>query len=445
MKIRYAIAMTLALGLLPASSVWATVYRTVTSGTYSWEDPAAWEGGVQPDDDIPNHDSVIIRTEIVLMTHLGVKPNGTLVITDTFTIYSPEGEGVREAKGLVRVDGVLRILAGQDGDANALVIKGGNGRLEVNGLVENLGAELINEGTVNVGPGGTLRNFGYRDATDDDLVRADNGEVYDLDHFASNLVGYENDDDHLPGHTGGPNATGVQDTLSFAGVAWTCYAGLLDNRGDVVVQPGGIVDDSACGGGIVMGDDLSPGCHAPSGLRISGSNATGLTFSWDPVQAAHSYFIGLKPLGAPRYRIVRPVTGGATSYRFPAGFFPTGVQAEWAVLTVCEPGSVDLAYLSTSQATLQRQAAMGIYTDQRIRTYPNPASERLHVETTSPVGEGMLTLIDVKGRKVLETPLASASGERVHEVSLEGIDEGLYVVQVIQGGDVHQETVWVSR
>jgi hypothetical protein len=315
--------------------------------------------------------------------------------------------------------------------------------LEINGLVENVGSEMTNDGTILVQSGGVFRNYGYRDATDDNLVRTEDGICYDLVGYASDLYGYDNSGGGSVGHTGGANPTGPTDTTVHGQVSWTCYSGYLDNQGDVI-QRGGIIDDSQCGGGIVDGDGLNPGCQAPSNLRVSGSNASGLAFAWDQVEAAQRYMIGLKPAGSSRYRIVRSVNSG-TSYQFPPNFFPTGVQADWAVLSICESGNMDLNYLATASATLNRQAALGSFLDQAFRTFPNPAQDRVNIEASSPVEAGLVQLYDVKGRRVLEQAFQlSQSGERL-TLSTEGLSDGLYVLKILGGASVYQETVWVSR
>jgi hypothetical protein len=444
MKLKDVLLAALAALLIgPASPLQASVYESVSSGTYSWEDPHAWMGGVVPGDDIPNHDTVIINTDVVLMTHLGLKPHGVLLINDTLTVFQPDGAALLECKGLIEVRGTLRLVAGTDGAANVLDLAP-MGELVVTGSLENLGAEVINAGSIYIEAGGDFRNFGYRDATDDDLVKAADGSVYELPLFGSNLYGYSSENDDFT-HTGGPNSPNVQDTTGFGNVAWTCYAGLLDNAGQFVIAPDATVHDSDCGGGLVLGTSLGPTCHAPGNLRVQGSNASGLSFHWDPVVAARSYMIGLKPAGTPRYRIVRPVIGGAAQYAFPPNFFPTGVQADWAVLSICESGTIDLSYLSTSSATLNRQASVATYSDAVIRSFPNPVDDRLHIEVHAAEELATVRIMDLQGRLMEEHRLAMKDGSLSHALPTVNLSDGLYLLHILAGDHTVQETLMVSH
>ncbi len=442
MKFLY-VMLAAVLVLSPLYSAQAEVFHTVSSGTYSWEDPHAWMGAVSPGDEIDNFDTVIINTDVVLMTHLGLKPKAVLQINDTLTIFQPNGHAAVISKGRIEVMGTLRVVAGIDGAANVLSLMP-MAELVVSGTFENLGAEVINDGNIAIASGGGFRNFGFRDASDDDLVRAEDGSVYELPHFGSTLFGYTMDDG-FSGHTGGPNSPNVQDTAGFGNVSWTCYAGLLDNSGSFSVAQGGNLHAADCGGGLVLGNSIGLSCHAPTNLRVQGSNANGLTFLWDPVAAARSYMIGLKPAGSPKYRIVRPVQGGVTQYSFPANFFPTGVQADWAVLSVCQKGRLDLSYLSTSTATLNRQAATGSYTDAVIRSFPNPVDDRLHIEVHAPEVLATVRIMDLQGRLVEEHQLAMENNRLSEALPTGELAEGMYVLQILAGDKAHQETLMVSR
>lgn len=421
----------------------AEVYETLSSGSFSWEDPHAWLGALAPGDEISNDDTVIINTDVVLMTHLGLKPQGVLLINDTLTVFQPDGNALIESKGLIRVDGTLRLVAGLNGAANVLELAP-TADLVVNGTFESLGAEIINQGSIYIEAGGGFRNFGYRDATNDDLVRSEDGSVYELPFFGNGLYGYTIDGGSS-GHTGGPNSSHVQDTTGFGNVAWTCYAGMLDNSGSFVLAAGANLYDTDCGGGLVLGNGIGRSCHAPENLRVQGSNASGLSFHWDPVVAAESYMIGLKPAGSPRYRIVRPVTGGAHQYGFPANFFPSGVQADWAVLSICQSGNIDLSYLSTSAATLHRQAGVASYSDAIIRSFPNPVNDRLHIEVFAAEDLATVRIMDLQGRLIEEHRLAMENGSLSHDLPTADLAEGMYVLHILAGDQSHQETLMVSH
>jgi PKD repeat protein len=72
--------------------------------------------------------------------------------------------------------------------------------------------------------------------------------------------------------------------------------------------------------------------------------------------------------------------------------------------------------------------------------YPNPAQQELFLDFSSrPAGEVSLTLFDLKGRKVLEQRVSEAS----NRMGLEGLAEGMYVLEIRAGRAVVWEKVWV--
>ncbi len=431
--------------------VQAETYETVATGTFSWMDPLAWIGGDVPPDDIHNHDSVIINNEVVLMTSLGIKNGGVVQINGLLVIYNPNGGIVVENKGKIVVDGTLRILPGVDGTPNSLVHD--KGEIEVNGLLENIGAELTNEADIYLNTGGIFRNYGYRDATDDLLIQSADENIYNLYVFAADLFGYSLDPGSLVGGTGGPDGGGtIPDSMDYGSLVWTCYAGTLNNEGEII-STGGEFDYEDCGGGIISGDGSLPAeetCQAPENLRVTGSNrGSGLTFRWDAVETAHGYIAAFKPAGAPRYRLTRPVNGGATSISFARNYFPAGISLDWAILTVCEPGEIDMNFLAIGQTTQVRMASTDLEEAQEneptISLYPNPAAEHLFLESRGSELKGLLSIFDINGRLVLEHPVdLNHSGEKM-DVALSDLVEGLYLVKVNDGNQIHQESLLVTR
>jgi|GEM_PF-1407653 len=447
----YAI-MAMLLSVIGLAQVQAERFITQPTGTYSWEDPAGWLYGIVPPDDIKNKDSVIIRSEVVLMTSLGVKNGATLLINGTLVLFNPNGGIELENKGTIVVNGTLTILPGINGEVNTLNNKSGD--LVINGLLENVGAELANDRDIFVNSGGTLRNFGYKDASDDLILRANDWQVFNLYDFAADLPGYALAPGTVIGGTGGPVVGGGPDSISYGAVIWTCFAGMLENDGDII-NDGGSIEQSECGGGIVSGDGSIvdvPVCTAASNLRTSGTNSTsGMTFRWDAVPGALGYITAFKQAGAARYRLTRPVSGGATSITFPRNFFPVGARVEWAVLTICEPGEIDMNLLTEAQAIQVRLAETAVEENPEevampaISLYPNPASEALILESAFEVVQGSVSIFDLSGRMVLDQALTLTASQPKQRLLLSNLEAGLYTVRVNNGDFVQQESLLITR
>ncbi len=443
---RYAI---LALALLVSGvfTARAARYETVSTGTYSFTDPAAWVGGRVPPNEIRNRDTVIIRTEVVLMTSLVLKPGAVLEVTDILIVYNPNGGAVLDNKGHIQVEGMLRILPGLNGQSNTLVHQ--RGLFTVNGTLENVGGDLTNRGEISINMDGAFRNFGYSDADDNNLIRSAGSEYYNLYVFGSNLFGYSLDPGSLIGGTGGPSDGGIPDpdSIDYSILDWVCLAGLLENTGTITVR-GGFYDTGDCGGGIVSGsgDIILGECSAPDNLRVTGSNHdSGLTFRWDAVDGVHSYMCGFRPAGAAHYRVVRSVAGGSTSLSFPRNFFPAGARIDWAVLTVCSPGEIDLDNLSSGGMVDARMATSVLDAVPVISVYPNPVSDLLSLESSAAGLSGQMQILDINGRLMLEQPINISPSSPVWQLSLRDLDAGLYVLRINDGVRVHQESLMVSR
>jgi hypothetical protein len=443
------------LGAWGLPRVQAEQYLTQATGTYSWEDPAAWVSGRVPPDDIRNKDTVIIRSEVVLMTSLGVKNGATMLVNGTLVLFNPNGGIELENKGQVEINGTLTILPGVNGEVNTF--NNDNGELIINGILENVGGELINDRDIFLNAGGTLRNFGFKDVSDDLIIRASDWTVFNLYDFGSDLPGYALAPGTVIGGTGGPVGGSGPDSINYGAVIWTCCAGMLENDGDIILA-GGVLDEGDCAGGIVSGDGTItsvPTCTAPSNLRVSGSNSfRGLTFAWDAVPGAFGYISAFKQAGASRYRITRPVNGGATSITFPANFFPAGARVEWAVLTICEPGEIDMNLLTEAQATQVRLAETAVdeqesadllSTVTSISLYPNPASETLYLESQGAAVQGTVSIFDLSGRLVMDLPLTLNTAQAVQRLELRDLEAGLYTIRLNNGVQVQQESLLITR
>lgn len=434
------------ISLIGLSSAKADRFETIPTGTYSWDDPAAWVGGIVPDGDIKNNDSIIIRNEVVLMTSLGVRNGAQLTIAGTMILFNPNGGIVLENKGNILVDGILRILPGLNGVPNTLDHE--KGTITINGTLENIGSHIYNDADIAIEAGGTLRNFGYRDAVDDLILRADNFDLYNLYEFGTDLFGYSLDPGSIIGGTGGPYSGIPSDSIDYSSLTWTCFAGQIENDGDII-NLGGVFDESDCGGGMLSGaGTFSPidACTAPENLRTSGSNSsTGLTFRWDAVPDALGYYAAFKQAGTSRYRIIRPLTRAVTSISFSRNFFPSGIQVDWAVLTVCDPGEIDMNLLTEGAATQMRTASVSLDNEPTISLYPNPVTDYLVVESSLGSLQGTISLLDLSGRMVLEQVLSIAAVGQKQTVSLLSLDPGLYMVKINDGSSIHQESLLVSR
>ncbi len=427
----------------------AARYETVSSGTYSWKDPDAWVGGVVPPRDIRNRDTIIINTEVVLMTSLGLKPGAYMEVNDRLIVYNPNGSSLVDNKGDIQINGLVRILPGVNGLPNSLVHS--RGEFIINGTLENIGAVFVNEKEIYVNASGTLRNYGYRDAMDDLLIRANNEDIYNLYVYGADLFGYYLDPGSLIGGIGGPLGGGPDpDSIDYGALVWTCLAGSLENNGDIFLRDGGIFDQDDCGGGIVDGNGEiieDAACTAPENLRVTGTNhGSGLTFRWNEVPAALGYYTAFKPEGSARYRLTRPVMGGATSISFPRNFFPSGTRIEWAVVSVCSAGELDLNLMTTALPVQGRESSVLLDEYIQVSVFPNPVSEQLYLESsTGDLVGGTLSILDINGRMVLEQRITANGADARLSVHLGDLDEGLYLLRINSGKAVHQESLLVSR
>jgi hypothetical protein len=81
-----------------------------------------------------------------------------------------------------------------------------------------------------------------------------------------------------------------------------------------------------------------------------------------------------------------------------------------------------------------------------LRVWPNPAQDRAQLSfETSQVGEAQLTLYNLTGQAVLSHQLATQPGENQTVISLQGLPNGMYWLQVQAGSDFGIRPLTIQR
>jgi hypothetical protein len=429
---------TLLLAFFCGASAFAGTYRTVDVGLYGWHDPSAWQNMVMPPDVQAPDDTIIINCDVVLMTSLGFR--GTVIVNGVLSFYATDS-GVKSklvnyTKLIVNGDLII-YYDDVNLDRNNENQLQNDGDLEINGTLENVGAEVVNNDDVTLNDGGTIKNYALTGENNRSYVKLGDGSVINpSQHFAQLNDAHSSD---------GMNIDLGSDDVFGADENWLCLYGDFQNNGDIL-NYGGIYDKEECDGGNFRGNpiiDVSV-CGAPQNLSTSGTLSSGLGLSWDAVEGVEGYYLGLKQAGSATWRIIIPLGANVTSYSFAPGFFPSGISVEWAVLAVCEAGVIDLSNLSLFDAELNRSGSFAEYDDRSIRVFPNPSNEKIQIASVGVNGQVDVDLFDMAGRLVISTQ-AEISDDRFMEIQTSSLQSGLYVLSIKDGSETMKEVITISH
>ena len=84
--------------------------------------------------------------------------------------------------------------------------------------------------------------------------------------------------------------------------------------------------------------------------------------------------------------------------------------------------------------------------DQQFEVWPNPATDQVTVQLTSQLnGEAKVSLIDMQGRLVMSSTVAVQEGSNNMQLSVDGLAEGLYILNIQVGESVQQQRISVVR
>ena len=414
--------------LLISNGLHAEKFETKASGFYPWSDTDAWLEGRVPPPIIQNTDTVIIRNEVVLMTSLGIR-GGTLLVDGRLILNTdnPISGVILTNAGRIRVNGELILLPNPAGPRNILHNRG---RVDVIGTVQNVGSQIINELTINLHSGSELINYGFQHPVEDDIYFVQSGDVYDVAALPL---------------TAAPIGLITDSIFGSTELVWDCVDGAIDNTEGLIADHGGEVISSSCGGGYFTGPGLgSPEeCRAPENLRHTGTLETGLELRWNPVPSAIIYAVGLKQAGSNSYRMIVPVMAPEINKDFDPGFFPSGMNLEWAVMSVCPGTGFDLENLSVSDAVLNRYGNTALVEGQLIDVWSSPQLQSIQVNFSEPVQQAQVLLFDLSGKMVLQEAVPPF-GQQL-SIRTEELQEGLYMIKVVDGVTAHQEQLLVSR
>jgi hypothetical protein len=166
------------------------------------------------------------------------------------------------------------------------------------------------------------------------------------------------------------------------------------------------------------------GCGAPSNLNHLNLLSTSVTLSWSPVQGAQSYNIKFHKVGQNNWSNLNNTVGTSRNV---SGLIP-GASYEWKISTKCSGTSSNFSSVITFTTPANMMGGNGT----EISLYPNPATDQLSVDLNSlTTVEGIIAEIyNLQGSVMKLTNLTSGH----NTISLDGISNGLYLLQVKQPG-----------
>jgi hypothetical protein len=78
--------------------------------------------------------------------------------------------------------------------------------------------------------------------------------------------------------------------------------------------------------------------------------------------------------------------------------------------------------------------------------YPNPAREKLFIRLNARENNQVrFMLVDLVGRRVIDTPLDLTPGENIKEISLDNISDGIYIARLQIGSDILNQKIIVGK
>lgn len=163
--------------------------------------------------------------------------------------------------------------------------------------------------------------------------------------------------------------------------------------------------------------------------------------SWDPVLDATAYRLQGRKTGTTNTGEVLAFT----NFKVVSGL-QLGTSYSWAVQSICPFDSSNFTAESMFTTLLPRvEGSLGDLAD-AITLYPNPASRMAYVVYESErESELQLKLMSMNGQQVYAEQRNIGIGQQVIEIPLEGISEGIYVLQVREEDRVGALRIVIGR
>jgi hypothetical protein len=177
-------------------------------------------------------------------------------------------------------------------------------------------------------------------------------------------------------------------------------------------------------------------CLAPTNVVVTPSLTT-LAMSWDSAANANRYFLNIKQASSSTW-------GGTTSYGLSYTFSNLAPATNYHIRlrTVCNVGTTvnsNSAFTDTifTATTALPNKMINGHIDLPIAIYPNPTRDILQIDYSSNTSELVRVLVlDVTGRTVYTTEAKPLIGENNITLNLSMLQDGIYVVRVLQGNEV---------
>jgi hypothetical protein len=414
--------LTLLAVVLCAQALSAEVYQTVDQGSFDWHDPSAWVGGIVPPADQSPEDSIIIDTDVVLMTSLGFR--GTVVINGTLSFHTTQAglDKVRSYKKMA-VNGNMRIYY----DINETEIDqnqfANHGRLEIAGVLENVGAKVINHDSVYVKPGGEIINYALR--------AGDNGRgLGETIVLHDGTVVVVTEDGIFPQTDG--TERGDDENLE-------CLMGYFENVG-LVYNDGGQFVQGTCDGGFFRGNPIQgPGyCEQPFGLIQTFTDFGQSILKWEyQSESAAGFLIFIRPLGSDVWEKNVRIAPDQRHFRVPMAITNAVADIEWGIMAVCDPQYISMENLVVYDI-LGRSAQIIEHTN----VFPNPSNGIFTVVGTDFGGQADVSLTTIRGEVVIAQQVDTQGGE--FKIDASGLAAGSYILQVSGTGKTSREIVIIE-
>ncbi len=190
----------------------------------------------------------------------------------------------------------------------------------------------------------------------------------------------------------------------------------------------------------------SIGCELPPVLNATATTTTSsIAISWSAVAGAGWYSFQYKPAASSTWinggtagpsATSKTYTGlvSGTTYEFQIRTHcPSGVASSWSANGVYSTNP-DIASI---QPTNTQTNISSFASDDMIKIYPNPTSDKLNIEIfTKRSGNTTIQLMDMSGRLVRELNIVAESGVNTITLDIQEVNVGLYSLLVYQNEEL---------
>lgn len=187
-------------------------------------------------------------------------------------------------------------------------------------------------------------------------------------------------------------------------------------------------------------------CPVPSGLFVMGIMTNQATLIWSSNPEAQNYDVRIRPTGTSQWT---NHNGISTNLLVVTGL-SSGTQYEFQVRSNCSSGSSAFS-ASKVFTTIAGLAAIDnpgdIAEDISYQVYPNPVSGPITIELSGiPPTPASVKMYSLLGQLVFETSFVPEQGFHQLQIEPKNLNEGLYLIQIIQGQQKHTEKIrWLKQ